>query len=80
MRNAGPTAVMRFEHEQIRRCLSDLDAALSAGQVPSEGDDDRLLAILSAHNVKEETILYPMIDRQVTSDERHRVFRSMAGT
>jgi iron-sulfur cluster repair protein YtfE (RIC family) len=60
----GPTGVMRAEHLEIRRLMSEVAAHLE-----SEGDGSLTspLAVLTAriyaHNGKEERILYPAIDR-----------------
>lgn len=61
---AGPTAVMRHEHEQMRGLFADMASALSQGL----GDEflavaDTLLVLMQQHNAKEERILYPMSDR-----------------
>ena len=68
---------MRREHQQIREFLSRMEAALDAGAMPAAEDDAGLAAIVAEHNMKEEMILYPMIDRQATAEERQQVFSSM---
>jgi iron-sulfur cluster repair protein YtfE (RIC family) len=78
LRDVGPTAVMRREHEQILMLLKRMAAALDEDGVPQAEDDEGLLAILAAHNWKEEAMLYPMIDQHSTAEERERVFSSMA--
>ena len=60
----GPTRVMRIEHAQMR----DLLHALSAAQprVDPEGcraELEHLRTILQMHNVKEETVFYPVCER-----------------
>jgi regulator of cell morphogenesis and NO signaling len=80
MHNVGPTIVMRREHQQIRSCLNGIHATLAAGELPPAQQDNDLLAILESHNLKEESILYPMIDRQSTAAEREQVFLRMDGT
>lgn len=58
----GPTQVMRYEHDQMRGLLTqmamsladqDLDGLLNHG--------DTLLMLIQQHNVKEEGMLYPMM-------------------
>ncbi|AXE32063.1 hemerythrin [Chromobacterium phragmitis] len=61
---AGPTAVMRAEHAQMRQLLDGMGAALAA----RDGDGclaeaDTLLILAQQHNMKEENILYPMCAR-----------------
>lgn len=75
MFDAGPTAVMRAEHGEIRRLLGEVDSLLS-GEI--EGDTlatmAELTGILLAHNGKEERILYPMTDRALAeAPERSEV-------
>ncbi|MBK5915373.1 hemerythrin [Rhodocyclus purpureus] len=64
--SSGPTAVMRGEHEQMRELMSAAAAALAAGE-PDDyaGEAETLLILMQQHNVKEESILYPMCDRQI---------------
>ncbi|MGE0081582.1 MAG: hemerythrin domain-containing protein [Thiohalomonadaceae bacterium] len=63
---AGPTAVMRHEHEQMRGLFADMAAALSRGQADEFlAVADTLLVLMQQHNAKEERILYPMSDRML---------------
>lgn len=61
---AGPTGVMRMEHEQVRQLLADLQAAAQA----EDSDDcigiiETLHMLIQQHNAKEEGILYPLADQ-----------------
>ena len=68
----GPTAVMRGEHVEIRRLLETLASALEASDAPAfRAADRRLHEILTAHDHKEERVLYPLSDR-AAGDERER--------
>jgi iron-sulfur cluster repair protein YtfE (RIC family) len=59
--SAGPTQMMRHEHEQMRSLLSQLDAACSARDGEAyAGVAETLLMLMQQHNMKEENILYPM--------------------
>lgn len=61
MINAGPTRVMRMEHEQMRGLLAQMDQAVLDGEVQELLDQgDTLLMLLQQHNSKEEGMLYPM--------------------
>lgn len=75
----GPTAVMRREHAEIRRLLSTIAAAISAGDGAAfDSEKGRLLEVLGAHNQKEEGILYPMSDRLAGGErERDELVRRM---
>ena len=69
---AGPTAVMRAEHVEIRRWMGLGAAALDARDVAGvKRAVSGLTAVLSVHNMKEEQVLYPMTD-QAAGGERER--------
>ncbi len=61
---AGPSQVMRHEHEQMRALFADLLRALE-GRDGAEflGLSETLLMLMQQHNMKEEQMLYPMCDR-----------------
>lgn len=62
--SAGPTAVMRLEHGQMRELLQVLDQTLAAKDDEAfAGAAETLLILLQQHNQKEENILYPLCDR-----------------
>jgi iron-sulfur cluster repair protein YtfE (RIC family) len=73
---AGPTMVMRMEHEQINGLLGALHRAVMA----RDRDDclglfETLLLLMQQHNTKEENILYPMADRLLAADAPRLVER-----
>ncbi|MCW9048456.1 MAG: hemerythrin domain-containing protein [Gammaproteobacteria bacterium] len=60
----GPTEMMRHEHEQMKSLITELEKALqSKNQDRYLGLSETLLIYMQQHNMKEEQILYPMIDR-----------------
>jgi hemerythrin-like domain-containing protein/uncharacterized protein (DUF2249 family) len=59
----GPTAVMRIEHRAIEQLLEDLRESVRRGARPAESTRADLRGLLHQHNVKEENVLYPMLDR-----------------
>ncbi len=67
--HAGPTAVMRSEHIEIRSLLRLIGEAIPRGSSP---DLDRMRSrfhdVLGVHNEKEEQMLYPMTDRMLGPD------------
>lgn len=66
---AGPTMVMRMEHEQINGLLEALQRAVTArNREDCLGLFETLLLLMQQHNAKEENILYPMADRLLESD------------
>lgn len=71
-RHAGPTAVMRAEHIEIRAAVQLIRAAIGDPSAEAVRLRERLHGTLGPHGVKEERILYPMIDRVLSgpgSDE-----------
>ncbi len=67
--SAGPTKMMRYEHEQMRTLLSQLAAACAAHDSESyAGVAETLLMLMQQHNMKEENILYPMCDQALGAE------------
>ncbi len=61
---AGPTAVMRMEHEQMRELVAQMQAAAERDDADAMlGAADTLLILMQQHNLKEENVLYPMMNR-----------------
>lgn len=67
MRDSGPTAVMRMEHEEIKQHLQRISETI--GKSESDIAVSALLHVLSAHNHKEENILYPWLDQSLSEEE-----------
>lgn len=64
MVDAGPTHVMRMEHENMRAVLGQMAAAMERGDRQELLDQgDTLHILVQQHNVKEEGVLYPMAER-----------------
>ncbi len=64
MHGGGPTAVMRLEHQQMRGVLGQMALAVASGDLQGVLDHgDTLLMLTQQHNVKEEGMLYPMMNR-----------------
>ena len=72
MYDSGPTAVMRMEHRQIKGFLAQIQDAISSGNTKTEEFENGLSEVLTAHNNKEESILYPWIDDSISEDERQQ--------
>ena len=67
--HAGPTAVMRMEHVEIRALLWSIGAAVSRGGAPDLVTlRSRFHSILGSHNDKEEQVLYPSVDRMLGTE------------
>ncbi len=66
----GPTSVMRGEHQGIRSSLAAMLELRANGAEAMREARDALLSALRDHERKEESILYPGIDRLLTAEER----------
>jgi iron-sulfur cluster repair protein YtfE (RIC family) len=78
--SAGPTKMMRYEHEQMRTLLAQLAAACAAHDGEAyAGVAETLLMLMQQHNMKEENILYPMCD-QALGDEAERLGAKIGAT
>lgn len=74
---AGPTAVMRHEHQQMRSLFGDMEVALAEQNADDYlGSAETLLILMQQHNAKEEQILYPMSD-QVLAGEQGELLQRM---
>jgi len=72
----GPTAVMRAEHDQVTRLLDRMRETMKRRDGPLFADaHGRLLAVLQSHNAKEESMVYPAIDRSLSRGERDELLR-----
>lgn len=66
---AGPTQVMRSEHEQMRGLMEQMQSAVERQSDTSYlGLSETLLMLMRQHNMKEEQILYPMTDQALAGD------------
>lgn len=62
--SAGPTTVMRMEHAQMRDIVAEMAQALEQRDATDFlGSSETLNIMMQQHNLKEESILYPMCDR-----------------
>ncbi len=65
----GPTQVMRGEHADMRAMLGQLQAALAQRSADDfAGEAETLLLMMQQHNMKEESILYPMCDLRLAAE------------
>lgn len=65
----GPTQMMRYEHQQLRSLLESMRLALDENRVNDFfGIGESMMIMLQQHNMKEEQMLYPMIDRALGTD------------
>jgi len=63
---AGPTQVMRGEHQQMRALVDDINKALKAEDKEQFlGLSETMMILMQQHNMKEEMMLYPMCQQQI---------------
>lgn len=64
--DGGPTYVMREEHEQMRQILAAMkDAAGGRDADEYLGQAETLNILMQQHNIKEEQVLYRMMDQHL---------------
>lgn len=76
MHDTGPTAVMRMEHKKIKDFLERIHSSLGKN-IQTKGLEDGLIEVLTEHNNKEESILYPWIDDFVGEGGKEEAFAKM---
>ncbi|HEB83279.1 MAG TPA: hemerythrin domain-containing protein [Gammaproteobacteria bacterium] len=65
----GPTEMMRMEHEQMRALFDEMAAALEREEADDYlGEAETLLILMQQHNMKEEQILYSIMDQRLDAD------------
>ena len=71
----GPTRMMRMEHAQMRQLFSELaDAVEKRDKESCLGLSETLMMLMQQHNMKEEQVLYRMMD-QVYGEEVNDLLR-----
>ncbi len=70
----GPTETMRSEHVQMRPLFEQMRSALAAKNARQYGEAAQALhEILMQHNMKEEQMMYPMLDQSLGNDGATRM-------
>ena len=65
----GPPAMMRMEHAEMRELLDGLRAAVGAGDAAEFlGLADTLNILIQQHNLKEEQVLYALLDEALQGE------------
>ncbi|MBI4325039.1 MAG: hemerythrin domain-containing protein [Chloroflexi bacterium] len=78
--SGSPTAIMRWEHQHLRRYLARIEQNLARHDTETELEQIAFLSLLCSHNQKEESVLYPMMDELFGEEERSSVFAEMGRT
>ena len=69
IKGKGPTEVMRAEHDQMRRLMAQLQHEASEHNIESALNlGETLMLLMQQHRLKEENVLYPMLDQHVQLD------------
>jgi len=69
MSGGGPSAQMRAEHELMQGIFLQMRAAAGAKDAAAwQRASQALLEVLSPHNLKEEQMMYPMLDQAMGED------------
>ena len=72
----GPTQVMVMEHEQMRGLLSKMEDAVERNDNDKFfGLSETLMILMQQHNMKEEQMLYTMIQQHLGDDADHILSR-----
>ena len=72
----GPTQVMVMEHEQMRKLISQMDEAVQVNDNDKFfGLSETLMILMQQHNMKEEQMLYTMIQEYLGDDADHIISR-----
>jgi hemerythrin-like domain-containing protein len=67
--SGGPTMVMREEHAQMRDVLASLAEAVAARDADEYlGQAETLNVLMQQHNIKEEQVLYRMMDQHLADE------------
>ena len=74
----GPTQMMRYEHEQMRGLIGNMAEAIEKeDKDASLSLSESMMILLQQHNMKEEQMLYSMIDRQLPSELKETTLEAM---
>jgi iron-sulfur cluster repair protein YtfE (RIC family) len=73
----SPVATLRDEHREILQALEALKIKILGANPNSIGREKQFLILLGNHNLREESVLFPMIDEVLDQTERSSVFDRM---
>ncbi|MFK5891739.1 MAG: hemerythrin domain-containing protein [Pseudomonadota bacterium] len=66
----GPTEMMRIEHQQIREIVKEISKSCeNKDKINYLGLAETLMVTMQQHNMKEEQILYPMIENTILNKD-----------
>jgi iron-sulfur cluster repair protein YtfE (RIC family) len=76
---AGATRPFQLEHQEIGETLASIDERLDEGDACTVDLEAHLRAVLSSHDEKEETTLYPTVELALTAADLDRFSRAVTG-
>ncbi len=75
----GPTVVMRSEHQQMRKLISDMAQCVQDNNRDGYlGLSETLMVLTQQHNMKEEQMLYHMMDQTFGTEAQALLVRAGA--
>jgi hemerythrin-like domain-containing protein len=76
---AGPTALLRQDHQKARALLREVKDRLQRGAPAAETlrTFEQLTAFVHQHNLREEAVLYPATDRLHGAEEASQLLQAM---
>jgi regulator of cell morphogenesis and NO signaling len=77
MAHGGPTSIMRGEHRHIGERVEALGRKVQNENPDTGAEEQALMVLLSAHNMKEERVLYPSLDKLASDEERDELYEKM---
>jgi regulator of cell morphogenesis and NO signaling len=72
--DCGPTKIMENEHRQIGELVEAIHNKVEKSDRESDVEERMLVGLLDLHNLREQRILYPAIDRMTNANEKHTLF------
>jgi len=73
----GPIAVMKEEHKQILSILKRINLNVQKNDASSNRLEHDLVLILGHHTIKEENVLYPVLDHLLSLEEKSDLHKQM---
>lgn len=77
----GPIIVMEMEHQQMRDLFERMDRSIDEKDVNTYlGLSESCMILIQQHNMKEEQMLYPLIDRALSEEANEVMDKLQNGT
>jgi hemerythrin-like domain-containing protein len=73
----GTIRVLKNEHKRILEILAVLEKKIMSADLDTELEEYKLLFLLGEHNMKEEMLLYPLIEGTIDDGQVQELFQKM---